>query len=240
MKVLPFALVLVLCAPALAGVRYTMHLQTDDSGNHVDVVQNSWLQGEKAKLLFDEGVNAEREVDAERYGAVAYSVDPNTHHATRIVLSKHGEDSKLPVAVSNIVTTKTLQEPGPTILGHPTTHYRFTSEFDYTSNGDTIKASMNHELWVASDMASQDVMSWMMFEYRLRQDHGIESLFREVSTLGRGLPLAYDGIARIPDGDGNTRIIRVGAQVDSLDTVNVDPSVFSASSNTYEVVAGGQ
>jgi hypothetical protein len=240
-KLLPFAVALLLCSPALAGVRYTLHLQTDDAGKHTDVVQNSWLQGARAKLLFDEGVDAETEIDADHSGAVAYSVDPSTRHAARIVLAKHGENATgLPVSVKNIVTTKTLEEAGPVVLGHPTTHYCFTSNFDYTENGDTLKGSMTHELWVASDIADLDVMSWMMFEYRLRQDNGIESLFREVSTLGRGLPLAYDGIARIQDGDGNTRIIRLGAKVDSLENVNVDPSVFSAKSNTYEVVAGGQ
>ena len=29
---------------------------------------------------------------------------------------------------------------------------------------------MIHELWVANDMADSNVMNWMMFQYRLRQD----------------------------------------------------------------------
>jgi hypothetical protein len=236
-KVLPFVLAIVSSVPAMAGVRYTMYLQSDDSGKHSEVVQNSWLQGSQAKLLFDEGVNSEREVNAERFGTVAYNVDPVTRHSTRIVFNNHVPyAANAPARVRNIVTTKTLQEAGPRLLGHPTTHYRFVSEFDYVENGDTLKGSMIHEVWVANDLADLDLMNWMMFQYRLREDRGIESLFREVSTLGRGLPLAYDGIARIQNGDGNTRIIRLGAQVESLEKVNVDPSVFAAS-NTYEVVA---
>jgi hypothetical protein len=233
-KVLLFVLCPLLCTPALAGVRYTLRLQAEDAGKRVEIVQNSWLQGEKAKLFFDEGINAEYEVDADRFGAVAYNVDPVSHRSTRIVLTNHG--LKPPVLIENIVSTKTLEEAGPVILGHPTTHYRFTSEFDYTENGFTQKGSMTHELWVANDLADLDLMSWMMFEYRLREDHGIESLFREVSTLGRGLPLAYDGLALIQNGDGNTRVVHIGAIVESLEKVNVDPSVFSAT-DTYEVVA---
>lgn len=233
--ILRLACVLLLSSPALAGIRYTMHVQTEDSGKRSEIIQNSWLQGAQAKIIFDEGVNALREVDADRFGAVAYSVDPNTRRSTRIILSK---PSKLSVLIENIVTTKTVQESGPMVLGHPTTHYVFTSEFDYTENNDTLHGTMIHELWAASDLADFDLMSWMMFEYRLRQDRGIESLFREVSTLGRGLPLAYDGIARIHDHDGNTRIIRIGATVESLEQVNVDPSVFSDAPNTFEVIAG--
>jgi hypothetical protein len=233
-KLLLFAVSLVFCTPALAGVRYTLHLEADDAGKHTEIVQNSWLQGDKAKLFFDEGVNAESEVDADHFGAVAYHVDPVSGRSTRIFMGKH--EGKLPVVIDNVVTTKTLEEAGPVILGHPTTHYRFTSAFDYTENGFTLKGTMTHELWVASDLAELDLMNWIMFEYRLREDHGVESLFREVSTLGRGIPLAYDGLALIQNGDGNTRVVHLGASVEALEKVNIDPSVFSAT-DTYEVVA---
>lgn len=230
--VLGIVLALASCSPAVAGVRYTMHVETDDAGKHTEIIQNSWLQGSRAKILLDEGVNLETEIDAAHFGTVAYSVDP-AHHVNRVVLDPH--PSRLPGTVENIVTTKTLEEKGPTVLGHPTIHYQFTSEFEYHVLGDTLKGAITHELWVARDIADHDTMSWMMFEYQLRKNHGIESLFREVSTLGQGLPLAYDGIARINNGDGNTRIIRLGATVDSIDVVNIDPSVFSAT-NTYDVV----
>jgi hypothetical protein len=233
MKIVPgIVLALALCSPAMAGVRYTMHVETDDAGKHTEIIQNSWLQGPQAKILLDEGVNLETEIDAARFGAVAYTLDP-AKHVSRVVLESH--PSRLPGTVENIVTTKTLEEKGPTVLGHPTIHYQFTSEFEYHVPGDTLKGAITHELWVAKDIADNEVMGWMMFEYQLRKSHGIESLFREVSTLGRGLPLAYDGIARINNGDGNTRIVRIGATVDSIDIVNIDPSVFSAT-NTYEVV----
>jgi hypothetical protein len=237
MKVLlSFVLSCLLSLPALAGVRYTMRLETEDGAKKSYLFQNSLLQDDKAKLCFDEGVNAESEVDADGYGSVAYSVDVNSRRTTRLVLGKH--ELKTPVLIGNIVTTKTLQEAGPIILGHPTTHYRFTTDFDYNENNDSQKGTMIHDLWVASDMAEFDVMNWLMFQYRLRQDKGVESLFREVSTLGRGLPLAYDGIARIHDLDGNIRVIRLGATVETVERVNVDPSVFSVASPTYEVIAG--
>lgn len=222
----------------MAGVRYTLHLQTDEAGKHTDVTQNSWLQDGKARIFFDEGVNAESEVDADSFGAVAFTVDPASHRSARLVSAKSAV--KQTIEIENIVTTKTHQEAGPVLMGHPTTHYTFTSRFDYVENGFTLQGTMMHELWVASDLADADLMRWMMFEYRLRKDHGIESLFREVSTLGRGIPLAYDGLALIKNSDGNTKIIRVGANVESIEKVNVDPSVFSAAANTYQVVAGGQ
>lgn len=237
-KFLPLAVALVFAVPAFAGVRYTLRLETVDSGKRIDVVQNTWLQGARAKLIFDDGLDTSREIDADRYGAVAFNVDPATHRQSKLVMTRQGE-SKV-AAVKNIVTKKLLQEAGPVMLGHPTTHFRFASEFDYEIDGDLRHGSSTQDLWVASDLKDFDLMNWLMFEYRLRQDRGIESLFRQVSTLGGGLPLAYEGIARVPDGDGNTQIMRLRANVDSLETVNVDPSVFSASSNTFEVVAGGQ
>jgi hypothetical protein len=237
MKVLlSFALSCLVSLPALAGVRYTMRLETEDGGKKSYLFQNSWLQDDKAKLCFDEGVSAQTEVDADAYGSLAYNVDIKSHHTTRLVFGKR--EAAAPVTIDNIVTTMTLQEAGPAFLGHPTTHYRFTTDFDYNENNQTQKGTMIHDLWVASDMADFDVMNWMMFQYRLRQDKGVETLFREVSTLGRGLPLAYDGIARIHDLDGNIRVIRLGATVESVERVNVDPSVFSVASPTYEVIAG--
>src|SRR5581483_4788069 len=116
----------------------------------------------------------------------------------------------------------------------------FATDFDYTENGVTQKGTMTQELWVASDLADTITMSWVSFEYRLRRDRGIEGIFRQVSTLGRGLPLAYNGVALIKTLEGNTHVIRIAAKVDSLENVNLDPSVFSASSNVYEVVAGGK
>ncbi len=231
-SLLPFALMLAVCAPAMAGVRYTMHLQIDDGAKHTEIIQDSWLQAGRAKLLFDEGVNAQSEVDADHFGAVAYTVEGANHHATR--LEKHS--ARGPVRIENLVTTKISQESGPIVLGHPTTHYQFTSKFDYYENGGLLKGSMTHELWVANDLGEPGLMNWMMFEYRLREDRGLESIFRQVSTLGGGLPVAYDGIARISDDDGNMRVVRVGGQVESLEIVNIDPSVFSAT-NSYDVVA---
>ena len=237
-KLLSLGLLLSLCSPALAGVRYTLRVDTDEAGKHTEFTQNSWLQESKARFAFDEGVSSQNEVEAERFGAVAYSLDPVSHRSVQVFPKKAAD--KPAIVIENIVTTKMRQEPGPMIQGHPTTHYVFFSMFDYTENGYTLPGRMTHDLWVANDIADLDVMSWMMFQYRLRQDRGIESLFRQVSTLGRGLPLAYDGLARIQTGDGNMRLVRVGATVESVEKVNVDPSVFTAAANTFEVVAGGQ
>lgn len=216
-----------------------MHVETTDAGRHTEVVQNAWLQGEKGKLTFDEGLQPEDEIDADGFGAVAYRVDGSKHRTSRIVVAQHPAASSLPGAISNVVTTKVTQERGPILLGHPTTHFRYISEFDYIVDGLPRHATMSHEVWVASDLADTDLLNWMMFEYRLRQDRGVEGIFRQVSTLCGGLPLAYSGLALVPDADGNTHVVRVDASVDSVDRVNVDPSVFTAGSNTYEVIAGG-
>jgi hypothetical protein len=237
-KLMSLGLLLTLCSPALAGVRYTLHVATDDAGKHSEFTQNAWLQESKARFSFDEGVTTQNEIEADRFGAVAYSLDPVSHREVQVFPRK--ASSRPTVAIENIVTTKMRQEPGPVIQGHPTTHYTFLSMFDYVENGFILPGRMTHDVWVANDIADLDVMSWMMFQYRLRQDRGIESLFRQVSTLGRGLPLAYDGLARIQTGDGNMRLVRIGATVESVEKVNVDPSVFSAAANTFEVVAGGQ
>lgn len=226
--------VLVWCSPAFAGVRYTLHLQLDQDGKHSEVVQNSWIQGAQAKLIFEEDYKDPYEIDADRFGSDAYSVDEATHHISRINLPKH--DERAGVHIENLVTTKTLQEPGPVVLGHPTTHLIFVSKFDYYVSGGILKGSMTHELWVANDLADHELMNWMMFQYHLREGHVAESLFREVTTLGGALPVAYDGIARITDDDGNTRVIRIGASVESLEKVNIDPSVF-ATTNSYDVLA---
>ena len=226
---------LLLSCPALAGVRYTLHVETDEGGKHTEFTQNSWLQAEKAKLTFDEGTSNASEVDADRFGSIAYVVDAARHPVQ--IFPKKGT-AKPQIFIENIVTTRLLQEPGPVIKGHPTTHYIYTSVFDYVESGFTLPGSMTHDVWVANDIADRDVMSWMMFQYRLREDHGIESLYREVSTLGRGLPLVYDGLARVQNGDGNMRIIRLGATVQSVEQVYVDPSVFAATPNVFEVVAG--
>lgn len=231
---LPFLLALASCSPAFAGVRYTLHLQLDQDGKHSEVVQNSWIQGSQAKLIFEEDFKGSYEVDAEHFGDAAYSVDEASHHITRINLPKH--DERAGVHIENLITNKTLQEPGPVVLGHPTTHLIFVSKFDYYVSGGILKGSMTHELWVANDLADQDLMNWMMFQYRLREGHVAESLFREVTTLGGALPVAYDGIARIKDDDGNTRVIRIGATVESLEKVNIDPSVF-ATTSSYDVLA---
>lgn len=235
-KYVLFMLMLLLSCPALAGVRYTLHVDTEEAGKHTEFTQNSWLQAEKAKLTFDEGTSSASEVDADRFGSVAFMLESGSRRPVQIFPKK--STTKPQIVVENIVTTRLLQEPGPVIKGHPTTHYIFTSLFDYVENGFTLPGSMTHDVWVANDIADRDVMSWMMFQYRLRQDNGIESLFREVSTLGGGLPLVYDGLARIQNGDGNMRIIRFGATVQSVEQVYVDPSVFSVAPNVFEVVAG--
>ncbi|HEY3929411.1 MAG TPA: hypothetical protein VGL89_13640 [Candidatus Koribacter sp.] len=237
-KLLVLGVLLVLALPALAGVRYSMRVETNDAGTHSEFIQNSWLQGDRAKLTFDNGINTTSEIYAQHFGTIAYDADPNTRQTKRITL--HAPDRNLPIVIENIVTRMTNQEPGPIVLGHPTTHYSFASEFDYNENGFTQKGTMMHDVWVANDLADFDTMSWMLFEFRLRRDRGIESIFRQVATLGRGLPLAYDGVALIKTAEGNTHVVRIGAKVDSIEKVNVDPSVFSASSNIYEVVAGGK
>lgn len=235
-KLLVLGVLIAFSLPALAGVKYTLRLETNDAGARTELNQDSWLQGEHAKLSFDDGMTSQHEIFAEHFGRVIYDADPASRHTRRISLeSKPGS-----YTIQNIVTTKTHEEPGPVILGHPTKHLSFTSQFDYLQDGIAMQGTMTHELWIATDLNQFDVMSWIQFEYRLRRDQGVESLFRQVSTLGGGLPLAYDGVALIQNSDGNTHIIRLGAKVDSLENINVDPSVFSASSNVYEVVAGGK
>jgi hypothetical protein len=238
-KFVPVVLMLFFCAPAFAGMRYTLRIETLDGNARADVVQNAWLQGAQAKFVFDDGLNSQQELEAERYGERVVNVDPERNHGARIVANINAEPRRLGT-VKNISTSKIFQERGPMLLGHPTVHIRFVSQFDYEEYGVSRRGTMSQDVWVAADLHDADLMKWMMFEYKLREDEGIEGLYRQVSTLAGGLPLSYDGIARIKSDDGNTEIIRLRAKVDSLESVNVDPSVFTLATNRFEVVAGGQ
>ena len=230
-----FAILLLLafcCSQAQAGLRYTMRVGVNAGGKRTYVVQNSWLQDDKARLAFDE-TEDNYEYEATGFGAAVYSIDPVTHRTTRIDISRH--QGPRDVVIENVSTTKVLEEAGPTLLGHPTIHLRYTSKFDYTEHGFSEPAVMEHDIWIAKDLADADMLKWMRFQAKLRDDVGIESLFREISAMAGGLTLAYDGIARIRSMDGNMRVMRVEANVESIESVNVDPSVFHATENTFEV-----
>ena len=220
-------------------MRYTLNIETLDGNARADVVQNAWLQGSNAKFVFDYGATSQEEIEASRYGEHVVNVEPEMKHAARVIANVNPEPKRFGV-VKNISTSKVFQERGPMLLGHPTVHIRFASNFDYEEYGVTRRGAMTQDVWVAADLSDPDLMKWMMFEYKLREDEGIEGLYRQVSALSGGLPLSYDGIARIKSDDGNTEIIRLRARVESLETVNVDPSVFTLATNRFEVVAAGR
>src|SRR5690242_13047515 len=102
--VLPLLFLFACSAPVHAGVRYTLHLQTDEGGKHSEIIQNAWIQGSQAKLLFAEDFTPEYEIDADRYGANAYSVD-SAHRASHLELPRHND--RAPIHIENLVTTKT-------------------------------------------------------------------------------------------------------------------------------------
>jgi hypothetical protein len=183
------------CAmPAVAGIHYKSRSFQEGKGasKQMDMTVESWVDGDNAKILFTESKNDLMGKDSYLVttdgGKIIYLVDPKEKTYTEwdldammnmfgAVMESMG--GMLQMEFSDPEVEKLLEESGGTVVGLPTTHYRYRTAYTMDMKIMGMKRSQSFEtvqdIWSTEELADpalRDVQDeGFSAQDRSRDDH---------------------------------------------------------------------
>ncbi len=202
---LALVLILATASPALAGVHYEADTVTTGSQSSQTSVE-AWIDGPKAKILFVESdqpmTGSGDYLVTTDGGKTLYLVDPDeeTYMEWDLegMLAAFGnvmESMKglVNLEFSDVNVEKLAEEPGETILGHSTTHYRYRTSYTTTIKVMGMKRGSSTEtvqdLWTTDAFGGAALGLWLRSEPPATGIEGLDELIRSEMDKVEGLPL---------------------------------------------------
>lgn len=195
---------LVACAPAFAGVYYQAETSTDQKGG--DFLVRGWVDGEKAKVEFVESDDRQMlpqggyllTTDA---GRTVYLVNPKEEtimewdlEAMFASLGALMEATPMMnFEITDPKVEKLVEEDGPEMLGHDTTHYRLQTEYGMKMKvlgmGRTNQISMLQDVWVTDDLDAGEAMGVWLKTFKPTGFGELDELMEQHMEVTTGFPL---------------------------------------------------
>lgn len=240
----------VLAAPAEAGSHYKSVTRIQNEGQDpMTIASEAWIEGDDAKIVFTESANplapAGSYLLTRDGGKGIVLVDPEektwTPWDVEAMLGSIGAifQSMGPVLdfeVSNLEVEKLAEEPGGTIHGLPTTHYRYRTTYDLEMKVIGIRRTNSTEQ--VQDVWSTDALEDAGFDVWLRKAPKtgfaeIDELLEAEMSKVHGVALKMEQVTTMT-GEKGTRssTSRTSMEVTELERgVSIPPG-------TFEIPAG--
>jgi Domain of unknown function (DUF4412) len=240
-------LVVLAAAQCFAGARYTAVSRTQTEGNtkagqgpekHETKVRG-WASGDNAKVEFLQSTDPNMPPGSYMLstdgGKTLYLVDPNTKSYVKWdVVGSLGALSGQPgvaqLEYANPKVEKLLEEPGGTLLGFPTRHYRFRTTYKVNVNimGRQVSSTstIEEDIW-ASAKALQPALRLLANRNRVKTgNEQIDRMVKAEMDKVQGLPLKTISITRSSAQD-RSETVRSEMEITTLKTVPVPASTFA-------------
>jgi len=239
-------------APAHAGIHYKADTVT--SGQHDSKTSvEAWVDGPNAKILFlqaDQPMLEKHEYMLTKDGGkTLYLVNPEdkTYMQWDIqgMLQTFGNVMEGMKGIVNLdfsdpKVEKLAEEPGGTILGHPTTHYRYRTSYTTTIKVMGIKRSSSTEsvqdLWTTKGYSDAALGVWLRAEPPATGIEGLDKLIAsEMKKAEAGLPLKNVIVSTTTGQKGkHETTTRTETEVTLLEKASVPASTFEIPSDYKE------
>jgi hypothetical protein len=217
-----FLLVASLAAPAAAGIHYRGTTKTDAAqGQDQSMEVEAWVEGDNAKVAFTSSSNpllaAGTYLLTTDGGKTLTLVNPEEKTYSELDLGAlvgaagamfKGLGPMVKLSFANQQVERLAEEPGPAILGYPTTHYRYRVSYDFTFKVMGMGQSSHHDtvtdIWATRELTDSGFGAWLRRE---PPRTGIDDLDRLIAAeMGKGVqgvPLKMVAVAKTRDQRGN-------------------------------------
>lgn len=196
-------LLLGLATQAWAGIYYRAVTTTEGQRGQTQV--EAWIDGPNAKIEFKDSANPTMPQGSylltTNAGRILYLVNPKEKTYAEFDLEAmmgalnsimESTGGMFSFDIENPEVTKILEEAGPTLLGHSTTHYRYRTSYDMVMKVMGMKrghsVAMLQDVW-ATDAVSAEALGVWMRPLRPIGNEGMDELIRQQMKAIRGFPL---------------------------------------------------
>lgn len=244
-SVLLTALGLLAAGPVFAGWAYEA-VTTDDAARGKPRVLGvrAWVDGAKTKVEFTDG-SKQGPFSAGSYlltqdgGQTLYLVDPKEKAYSRWdmeamfqMLGNLMESSGglFEMEFSDISSKKLLEEPGGSVLGYPTTHYRWQSGYTLRMSVMGMKrehqAEVLQDLWVTDAHDAAGFLVWLRPDRMKTGNQDFDALLASEMKKLSGFPLKSTTVTTTRDKKGRENVTRSTTEVTSLREEAIAGAVF--------------
>jgi hypothetical protein len=131
-----------------------------------------------------------------------------------------------------------LSEPGETLDGHATRHYklRITYVMHFATDDRRRPYAEYQDLWMASDMDRKGIPDILIY-FRPTGDERIDDAWKRELAQIPGFPLRQVTLRTEVDDSGNSKVLRVSRDIRSVQIGPVPDSLFLLPQG-YKEVAG--
>lgn len=242
-------LVLVLATPLQAGIYYESVTTDDRSKDRIRV--KSWVDGGKARVEFEEGIDKSMMPKGSYLittdgGRTIYLVNPKDETYgvwdLEAMLQTLGQVMEaagpmMNFSIDNPKVEKRGQEGGATIVGLPTTLYRYHTSYDFNMKVMGMKRSnhieMDQEIWATSALEAPGMGIWLRAD-RPTGFEGLDELIDAQMSTVQGFPLKTVTVTTTTNKKGKQNTARSTMEVTVLDRNRSIPA------STFEIPAGYQ
>ena len=234
-----------LAAPARAGVHYTATTKVVGAQGGRDTSVEGWVDADRAKVVIDKSGNPLMPEGSYLLtadgGKTLYLVNPEEKTYGELDLGAlmgtmgtmmNAMGPLLKVNVSNHKVEKLAEEPGPSMFGHATTHYRFHTAYDVSvkvlmmnraSHVDTTT-----DAWTTADFSDLGMRAWLRSEPPHTGNPDIDRLIAGAFEKDiHGVPLKLVTLSKNTDAKGATTESSVTMEVGSLEQQTVPDATFA-------------
>lgn len=246
MKCVAFGLVALFLCTATATAQYTFVI-TERKGGGLSTIQG-FADGTKFRLEFQESKTAgnpqgiyEISVDS---GRTAYMVNPATQEFARFDFQRYMAKAaeklkallKTDLQIESPKVETVLTEPGGTLDGHPTRHYKVRISYSM----HFLKTDVRHpyaeyqDLWMASDIEQAGASNLLIY-FRPSGDARIDGAWERELAQIPGFPLRQVTLRTEVNEDGNSSVVRFSREITGVRTGPVPASLFVLPTGYKEV-----
>ena len=230
---------------ALAGIHYTARTYQDgaNSNKQMKMTVEAWIDGENAKILFNESGNPFMEkgtyLVTNDGGRTLYLVNPEDRTYSEWDLDAifqlagnmmQAMGPMMNFRFENPKVETLLEEDGGQIHGFPTTHYRFRTTYTMHMKIMGMKRTQEHEsvqdIWSTDEIDHEAFGVWLRRELPSMGDTGLQELVEAEMAKVKGFPLKSIDQVTSTGKKGRQQVTRTITEVEELDQIQIDPAIY--------------
>lgn len=238
-------LVLAIAAlPARAGIYFEQQVTSEGQGQGLQMNVKGWAEGGKAKIVYEDSNNSV--MQAGDYllttdgGKTVYLIRPKDQTYSKWDMAEvFGMLGRLSESTGGMLNidfkdphSKMIQtEPGGSVLGYSTTHYKWDS--GYTMDMKVAFMNMSNTMdtvsdaWVTKDIHDPGLFAWLRAMTPTTGDAELDQILRQnARIIGEGLVLKMDQTTTTTNKKGKQRTSTTHFRVTKMQQQNVDDSLF--------------
>jgi hypothetical protein len=233
------AVACVVAGQAWAGVSYTS--VTKSEGGRGSDAQNmtvkALVEGTNAKMEFTQSGNpmmkAGSYILTKDAGGTMYMVNPSEKNYMKWdmeAMMKMAKGMMNMMTFSNIKVEKVSEAPGESILGYPTTHYKFRTSYNVDMNMMGMKNSTaivrEEDIWATTKFKDAGLNAWGKAFQSKTNNEQLDKLIQESKKKMDGFPLKMVSNDTTTDARGTVHTTKTTMEVTELKSTSVPASAF--------------